>query len=100
MANDAHNLYWNNAGYINVTVTRTSWPPQTTTLYKDLKLPACDSALEVYRNIEVYRNKGNWSMANGCNPNGGGAGWLLKDVLAGSNSNVTNSSSSVKLQVA
>ena len=85
MANDAHNLYWNNAGYINVTVTRTSWPPVSETLYKDLKLPACDSA------FAVYQNKGNWSFLSGCNPNGGGAGWLLEDVLRGSESSSSDS---------
>ena len=80
MANDAHNLYWNNKGYIEVTVTRTSWPPPNSTIvYKALKKPACDSAFAVYKS---YKNNGNWSE---CNPNGGGAGWSLEDVQRGSN---------------
>lgn len=74
-ANDAHTLYWNNGGKIDVTVTRLSWPPKSDAYYKDLKLPACDSALA------VYKNKGNWSLENGCNPKGGGAGWDMKNVL-------------------
>lgn len=36
-ANDAYTLYWNNRGEIDVTVTRTSWPPDNSTLfYQDL----------------------------------------------------------------
>ena len=79
-ANDAHTLYWNNGGSINVTVTRTNkglagWPPSNDAYYEDLRLPACDSA------IAVYRNKGNWSKDQGCNPNGGGSGWSMENVL-------------------
>ena len=74
-ANDAHTLYWNNAGKINVTITRLTWPPSSENYYTDLSLPACDSA------YAVYKNKGNWSTAMGCNPNGGGSGWVRDDVL-------------------
>ena len=73
-ANDAHTLYWNNYGQINVKVTRLSWPPTNDTYYQALYLEACDSA------IAVYRNRGNWTGDN-CNPYGGGAGWNMADVL-------------------
>ena len=74
-ANDAHTLYWNNAGKIDVTITRLTWPPSSENYYTDLSFPACDSA------YAVYKNKGNWSTAMGCNPNGGGSGWVRDDVL-------------------
>jgi hypothetical protein len=74
-ANDAHTLYWNNAGKIDVTITRLTWPPSSENYYTDFSLPACDSA------YAVYKNKGNWSTAMGCNPNGGGSGWVRDDVL-------------------
>ena len=77
-ANDAHTLYWNNHGDIKVTVTRVSWPPANNTLYENFLLPACDSAQV------VYINKGDNTPGPGkvkCNPNGGGAGWRLEDVL-------------------
>lgn len=32
-ANDANTLYWNNAGFLNVTVTRTNWPPTSNFTY-------------------------------------------------------------------
>ena len=34
----------------------------------------CDSA------IAVYRHRGNWT-GDICNPNGGGSGWEMSDVL-------------------
>jgi hypothetical protein len=74
-ANDAHTLYWNNRGTIEVTATRMSWPPTSEVYYQGLYLPACDSALV------VYANKGN--NVNGpikCNPNGGGTGWKIEDI--------------------
>jgi hypothetical protein len=43
-ANDAHTTYWNNMGAIEVTVTRTSWPPVHSEYYQEKRLPACDSA--------------------------------------------------------
>jgi hypothetical protein len=70
-ANDAHNLYWNNAGSLNVTVTRLSWPPDNSTYYQDLYMPSCDSAIAVYANQGV--NVENTTLQ--CNPNGGGTGW-------------------------
>lgn len=73
-ANDAHSLYWNNKGSIEVTVTRESWPPRNDSYYKALKLPACDSA------YVVYQTGGNNSLFE-CNPNGGGAGWAYEDVI-------------------
>lgn len=76
-ANDAQTLYWNNAGYLNVTVTRVSWPPSNTTVYQDLYLPACDSAQVVYINHGVNEGPGKVP----CNPNGGGSGWKLANIL-------------------
>ena len=73
-ANDAHNLYWNNAGYINVTVTRVSWPPKPPTeeTYQNLYLPACDSAIAVYSNNgKIGTNKAK------CNSKDMGSGWKL-----------------------
>jgi hypothetical protein len=67
-ANDAHTLYWNNLGYLNVTVTRVSWPPTKNLVYQEQYLPSCDSAAVVYANNGI--NGGNVA----CNPNGG-AGW-------------------------
>jgi hypothetical protein len=77
-ANDAHSQYWNNYGQIDVTVTRESWPPKTNVEYQDALLPSCDSAQV------VYVNKGDNTPGPGklkCNPNGGGAGWKLQDIL-------------------
>lgn len=73
-ANDAHTLYWNNKGQLNVTVTRVSWPPTNSTYYQALYREACDSARA------VYSHHGNWSNSD-CNPDGGGSGWVLSDVL-------------------
>jgi hypothetical protein len=76
-ANDAHTLYWNNRGTIDVTATRVSWPPKSDIYYQGLYLPACDSALA------VYANKGN--DINGpmkCNPTGGGTGWKKSDITS------------------
>ena len=77
-ANDAHSQYWNNYGQIEVTVTRISWPPSNTTEYQEFLVPACDSAQVVYANHGV--NDGVNSTV--CNPNGGGTGWKLADVLS------------------
>jgi len=77
-ANDAHSNYWNNYGDLQVTVTRVSWPPTNETVYQDSLLPACDSAQVVYTNL------GDNTPGAGkitCNPDGGGAGWKLEDVL-------------------
>lgn len=81
-ANDAQTLYWNNAGYLNVTVSRAqaSWPPKPTTYYTDLYLPACDAAQVVYKNKGI--NDNNDPKKVKCNPNGGGAGWKMSDILA------------------
>ncbi len=81
-ANDAHTLYWNNAGYLNVTVSRaaSSWPPKADTYYQDLYLPACDSAQVVYKNHGVNDNNDKNKVK--CNPNGGGSGWKLSNILA------------------
>lgn len=73
-ANDAHTLYWNNIGQLDVKVTRMSWPPTNDTYYQALYKQACDSALSVYQHM------GNWSKID-CNPNGGGSGWVMEDVL-------------------
>jgi len=76
-ANDGQNLYWNNKGNLEVTVTRSSWPPTSELYYNPLLLPACDSA------YVVYQNKGNNDPATAkikCNPNGGGTGWDLKAI--------------------
>jgi hypothetical protein len=78
-ANDAHTTYWNNYGQIEVTVTRTSWPPllMNEVVYYDHLLPSCDSAQV------VYVNKGNNTYSTGkirCNPKGGGSGWSQKDI--------------------
>lgn len=80
-ANDAHSQYWNNYGDLQVTVTRTSWPPQSDIVYQPFLLPSCDSARVVYTNF------GNNTVVPGdgrveCNPDGGGAGWKLEDVLS------------------
>lgn len=74
-ANDAHNLYWNNHGYINVTVTRISWPPIKENYYQNLYLPSCDSARIIYINhgINTGPNK------TPCNPNFGG-GWTEEQI--------------------
>ena len=79
-ANDEQSLYWNNQGSLQVTATRTSWPPVATLYYQPLYLPACDSAQVVYKN---YKNiiKGLPGPVE-CNPNGGGAGWSLENILS------------------
>lgn len=74
-ANDAHTLYWNNQGYLNVTVSRVSWPPKQDFTYQDLYLPACDSAGVVYTNKGINGGKVK------CNPNGGGSGWTESELL-------------------
>lgn len=71
-ANDAHSLYWNNQGQLEVTATRVSWPPSDVLYYKPLELPACDSAYAVYRSL----------APPDCNPDGGGAGWDPKNVAS------------------
>lgn len=76
-ANDAHTLYWNNAGSLDVTITRTSWPPTTSTYYQELSLPACDSAYSVYQNLANAS-----SPTAKCNPNGGGSGWSAAEIAA------------------
>jgi len=76
-ANDGQNLYWNNKGFLQVTVTRASWPPTPDLYYSPLYLPSCDSA------FVVYQNKGNNDPATAkvkCNPTGGGAGWTLSAI--------------------
>jgi hypothetical protein len=73
-ANDAHTLYWNNIGQLDVKVTRISWPSTNDTYYQALYKEACDSALSVYQHM------GNWSKID-CNPDGGGSGWVMEDVL-------------------
>lgn len=87
-ANDAHLNYWNNVGSLEVTVTRTSWPPSRDLYYEDLRLPACDSALMVYKafKIEAGLLEPAYEMVDGekvikryCNENGGGSGWLDED---------------------
>lgn len=71
-ANDAHSLYWNNLGKLEVTATRHSWPPSSAQYYRPLEKPACDSAYAVYNQM---------TEANGrCNPNGGGTGWKQADI--------------------
>lgn len=77
-ANDGQNLYWNNKGYLEVTVTRASWPPTPDLFYRPQYLPSCDAA------YVVYQNKGNNDPATAkvkCNPNGGGSGWTLSAIL-------------------
>lgn len=76
-ANDAHTLYWNNRGSLDVTVTRTSWPPKNSTLYEDFLLPSCDSAQVVYQN-----HGDNTNGAVKCNANGGGSGWKATDITS------------------
>jgi hypothetical protein len=77
-ANDAHSLYWNNKGQIEVTVTRASWPPESGSTYQALKLPSCDSARVVYINKGVNDNSPGKIK---CNPNGGGTGWRYEDII-------------------
>ena len=76
-ANDAHNMYWNNQGSINVTAERVSWPPSNITYYEPLYLPACDSAIAVYANEAIGET---WLKGLKCNPNGGGAAWTPEQV--------------------
>lgn len=73
-ANDAQTQYWNNKGFLEVTVTRVSWPPKDDIYYQPLYKVACDAA------YAVYKHGGDWSAMD-CNPNGGGSGWVLEDVL-------------------
>ena len=61
-ANDAHSLYWNNQGQLEVTATRVTWPPSDVLYYKPLELPACDSAYAVYKGL---------TAPDSCNPDGG-----------------------------
>jgi hypothetical protein len=81
-ANDAHSLYWNNQGTLEVTAERTSWPPTSDVYYQGLYLPACDSALVVYANKGVNDNDDPNKME--CNPNGGGGGWPYDNIIADS----------------
>lgn len=76
-ANDAHSLYWNNAGFLSVTVRRVSWPPSSSTYYQELYLPACDSARVAYVNHGINTDAPGKIK---CNPNGGGTGWTLSDI--------------------
>ena len=79
-ANDAHTLYWNNQGTIEVTATRVSWPPTSEVYYQHLYLPACDSAMVVYVNKGVNDNDDPSKIA--CNPTGGGSGWPYENIIA------------------
>lgn len=79
-ANDANSLYWNNKGFLNVTVTRKSWPPNNTTYYRSLKLPACDSAIAVYSLTDSSGGVSSTPMP--CNPDGGGAGWKAANIYS------------------
>ena len=83
-ANDAHTEYWNNIGFLNVTVQRTSWPPLNATYYTNLYMPACDSALAVYNNYIFNGTKVIFKENMKCNPDGGGSGWKLVDILSDS----------------
>lgn len=74
-ANDAHTLYWNNQGSLEVTVRRTSWPPKNSTLYEEFLLPSCDSSQVVYKN-----HGDNINGPIKCNPKGGGSGWRAEDI--------------------
>jgi hypothetical protein len=75
-ANDADTLYWNNAGQLNVTASRMSWPPTNITYYQAIALPACDSSTAVYANGGI--NVDNPVLA--CNPQGGGSGWSYDQI--------------------
>mmetsp|Transcript_33384 Transcript_33384/g.34010 ORF Transcript_33384/g.34010 Transcript_33384/m.34010 type:complete len:353 (+) Transcript_33384:390-1448(+) len=68
-ANDAHTLYWNNYGFLQVTVTRVSWPPSNETYYQSLYLPSCDSSNVVYSQRSIP-----------CNSEGGGGGWSEEEI--------------------
>ena len=83
-ANDAQTLYWNNAGYLNVSVSRTpdGWPPKSDSYYRELYLPACDSAQVVYKNKGINNNNDPSKVK--CNPNGGGSGWSQANIVANS----------------
>lgn len=64
-ANDAHSLYWNNRGAINVTVARLSWPAENGTYYSDLYAPSCDSALALYSGVgcvDKVRQDNQWDQ--------------------------------------
>jgi len=78
-ANDAHSLYWNNKGQIEVTATRVSWPPKSESYYEALRLPACDSARVVYNNKGVNDDSPGKIK---CNPDGGGTGWRYEDIVS------------------
>lgn len=80
-ANDAHTLYWNNYGDIQVTATRVSWPPISDTTYYDYLLPACDSAFIVYQN-QTYNASDPNSVQPKCNMKGNGAGWKPADIAS------------------
>jgi hypothetical protein len=89
-ANDAQTLYWNNLGFLNVTVTRESWPPSNQTVYQQMYLPSCDSAYAVYTRVynDISVNAPPNTPANWvtnprplvCNPNGGGSGWKESNI--------------------
>ena len=81
-ANDANSNYWNNGGYLSVTATRKSWPPDPVknNYFQPLYLPACDAAIAVYANHGDNVNMPGMK----CNPNGGGSGWKISDVLSNS----------------
>jgi hypothetical protein len=71
-ANDAQTSYWNNYGQLQVTVTRTSWPPTKGLVYEKTRLPSCDSAQVVY--VNHGKNTGGPGKLQ-CNIDGGGSGW-------------------------
>ena len=74
-ANDAQSLYWNNNGFLQVTVTRLTWPPSNDTYYKERELPACDSASVVYAMLQQINGLAKLDKPVLCNRNGGGSGW-------------------------
>lgn len=77
-ANDAYNLYWNNYGSLQVTVTRVSWPPSSDAVYEPLTFPSCDSAQVVY--VNKGENDGSNPSKVKCNPSSGGSGWKDEDI--------------------
>ena len=81
-ANDANSNYWNNGGYLTVSATRKSWPPDPVknNYFQPKYLPACDSAIAVYANGGDNVNMPGMK----CNPDGGGSGWKISDVLSDS----------------
>jgi hypothetical protein len=75
-ANDAHTTYWNNVGFVDVTVTRTSWPPvDNRKVYEQSRLPACDSSQVVYEKLSDAKHR-----LPLCNPEGGGSGWSTAQI--------------------